>query len=101
MLTAVTLIATISACRSWSADDDAFVQIYTDILILREQHPDTAIANAKMRLLLAKRGWTESNFQAQYRRYASNPDTFRRMIDSSRALLRRIVEQERRRSSSP
>jgi uncharacterized protein (DUF2461 family) len=75
--------------------DEQFVALYTEILLTREQFPDTAQANPKVRALLQERGLSEAEFRQAFANYAAKPDEFRAMLDSARARARSIAEQER------
>lgn len=81
--------------RGWSVRDEQFVALYTEILLTREQFPDTAQANPKVRALLQERGLSEAEFRQAFANYAAKPDEFRAMLDSARARARSIAEQER------
>jgi hypothetical protein len=91
----------IVACSAgWSRQDETFVQTYVQILIIREQYPDTMKANPRIQKVLASQGFTEQTFAVQYERYARDPNEFRTLLDSARARVKSIGEQEQRQRTS-
>ncbi len=82
--------------HGWSSRDEQFVALYTEILLVREQFPDTTQANPKVRALLQERGLSEAEFRQAFAAYTAKPETFRAMLDSARARARAIAEQERK-----
>jgi hypothetical protein len=92
------LTSLVVACSSgWSNNDETFTKAYTEVLIVREQYPDTLKANPRVQKILQQHGFTEQTFTEQYQHYARDPNEFRRLIDSTRARLKAIGEQEQQR----
>lgn len=83
------------ACsRSWTADDEHFAKVYTEILILREQYLDTTTANPKVRTLLQQNGFSEQQFRETYSRYAARPERLRQLLDTARTRIQVIGTQK-------
>ncbi len=81
----VALCSVVLSCSSgWSDDDERFVQTYTEILRIREQTPDTAVANPKVRAIVEKNGYTWESFRSTFSDYTAEADKFRAMLDSAR-----------------
>jgi hypothetical protein len=90
------LLVLCTACSRWSNDDEQFVLAYTEVLITREQYPDTALANRKVAAVLKQHGFTESSFRKRFQDLTSKPDRLRQILDSARNRARRIADDEQR-----
>ena len=75
----------VSCSSGWSDDDERFVQTYTEILRIREQMPDTALANPKVREVIQNNGYTWESFRAAFTAYTAEAEKFRAMLDSARS----------------
>lgn len=84
------------ACSRWSNDDETFVRTYTEIIIIREQYPDTALANTKVAAILRQNGFTEASFRQRFRDLAEKPERLRQILDTARNRARRIGEDEQK-----
>lgn len=85
----------LGSCSSgWTEEDEQFVQTYTEILIVRERVPDTAVANPQVRDIIRNNGYTWESFQQEFADYTQEAEKFRRMLDSARNRAQRIVEQD-------
>lgn len=93
---AAVLCCLTAACSSgWSEDDERFVTTYTDVLVVREMTPDTAVANPIVRRIIADHGYTWESFRAEYQQnYLSNAEKFRAMLDTARSRAERRMATE-------
>ncbi len=96
----VVLILTGACTTQWSEKEQHFVETYVEILVVREQFPDTAIANPKVRHIQSVRGYTEESFREQFVVLTKDPDRFRQTIDSARQVAKDIVANSNRRDST-
>ena len=92
----VMLVVFCAACSRWSNDDEQFVRAYTEVLITREQFPDTALANGKVAGILKQHGFTELSFRKRFQDLTTTPDRLRQILDSARNRARRIADNEQR-----
>lgn len=85
-----------SACtKSWTQEDERFVQAYTEILIVREQFAnDSAQANKRVQGALSQYGFSEGVFRSRFNELSRNPEKLRQLLDSARNRARRIAEEE-------
>lgn len=85
-----------SACtKSWTQEDERFVQAYTEILIVREQFAnDSAQANKRVQDVFSQYGFSEGVFRSQFHELSRNPEKLRQLLDSARNRARRIAEEE-------
>lgn len=85
-----------SACtKSWTQEDERFVQAYTEILIAREQFAnDSAQANKRVHGALSQYGFSEGVFRSRFNELSRNPEKLRQLLDSARNRARRIAEEE-------
>lgn len=92
----ILFISLIIGCssRAWTAEDEHFVKIYTEILLLREQFPDTTNANPKVRAFLQQNGFSEQQFRETYSRYAARPERLRQLLDTARTRIQTIGAQK-------
>jgi hypothetical protein len=65
-----------------------FYDTYKSILIVREQFPDTSIANPKVRAMLVEAGYSEESFRQNFMELARDDKSFRTTIDSLRNAIR-------------
>lgn len=80
------LLAGLNSCFLWDGDDENFMNVYKEILIVREKFPDTSLANPKVRDIYLKYGYSEQSFRETYEHYAkTNPEHLLEMIDSVRS----------------
>jgi hypothetical protein len=93
---AILLVLCLS-CSRWSNDDEQFVRAYTEVLIAREQFPDTSLANSKVAAILKQHGFTELSFRQRFQDLIAKPDRLRTILDSARNRARRIAEEEQQR----
>lgn len=86
----------LGSCSKWTNDDEIFVNTYTEILITREQFPDTTIANKKVAELLKRNGFTEISFRQRFQELSQKPERLRQILDTARNRARRIGEKEQK-----
>jgi hypothetical protein len=92
----IACIALATSCSRRIADEEAFIKTYTEIIITREQFPDTAQANAKVAAILKQSGFTEASFRQHFQDLAQKPEFLRQVLDSARTRARRIGEEEQK-----
>lgn len=90
-----------SCSSGWSEEDERFVETYTDILIVRELTPDTAVANPQVRKIIGEHGYTWESFREQYVQYTAKAEQFRAMLDSARNRAQRIVQDKKDQENKP
>jgi hypothetical protein len=74
-----------------ATEREHFINIYKEILIIRFVLPDTAKANPEIAKMIKQNGLNEREFNSLYNYYASNPEYFLVMYDSSRARAEREI----------
>lgn len=92
ILSILLILLFLSACQNESEKDIyKYSEIYYNILLIREKHPDTAIANPKVVDLLKKNGYNQKTFQDEsFELFEKDKTLFTKMIDS----VRKKAEQE-------
>jgi hypothetical protein len=83
------VITLCTACNEAKVDEKKFYDLYTEILIVRQQNSDTAIANPLVNELFAKNNYTKEQFKADFEELAKDPNTFAHKIDS----IRQVVDE--------
>ena len=81
---AVLCTIVVSCSSGWSEEDERFVETYTEILRIREQTPDTTLANPRVREVIEKNGYTWESFRSTFSSYTADAEKFRAMLDSAR-----------------
>ncbi len=94
MLCSLFVLFIVPGCGGRSAEEErqeqVFLETYVELLIIREQFPDTADANPRVRALMRQQGYSEASFQKHFAALARDADHFRETIDSARSLARLI-----------
>ena len=86
--------AMLTSCSS--EDSDAhFFQTYEEILLLREQFPDTTECNPKVRSILAGKGYSEATFSREFLDKAAKGEKFIKKLDSLRFTIREKAQPPR------
>ena len=70
--------------------EQKFLDTYVELLIIREQYPDTSEANPRIKALMRQQGYSEESFKQHFAALARDAEHFRNTIDSARALARLI-----------
>lgn len=70
------------ACSEDNSDKSHFFDIYKNILLVREQYPDTSVANPKVREILEKNGYTTLTFKNKFMEISQDREEFIKMMDS-------------------
>lgn len=82
-LAAMTLTLLITtACTEQHGPSQQLIETYTAVVLAREQGPDTTAAQANVRAVMKKNGYTPESLEAELRTMSRNPDTFRALYDS-------------------
>ena len=92
----VTATLLIVACSDKPALDPALIDVYADVVVTRESTLDTARAQADVRAVLQRHGYTAERFEQELRDAGSNPTTFRMLYDSVSARIsakRRAIQK--------
>lgn len=78
---ALTLLIT-TACTEQHGPSQQLIETYTTVVLAREQGPDTTAAQANVRAVMKKNGYTPESLEAELRTMSRSPDTFRALYDS-------------------
>lgn len=77
-------VSMLSSCSNgWSDEDEEFTSAYAEILLAREQFPDTAAGNAAVLSIIRKHGMEEPEFRKRFMTYTGTPDKLRAIMDSA------------------
>ncbi len=77
-----------------------YSEIYYNILLIREQYPDTAVANPKIIELLNKYGYNQKTFQDDsFELFDKDRVLFTKMIDSVRKKAELEIEKNKKLNS--
>ncbi len=91
-LLTISIIFFLASCDLWEQvsgeSKEKFIHTYKDIIIIREQYPDTLEANPKVDSLLNEKGYTQESFKEEYFNFAKDSREFIKMIDSARTLAK-------------
>lgn len=79
--TALTLLIT-TACTEQHGPSQHLIETYTAVVLAREQGADSAAAQANVRAVMTKNGYTPESLETELRTMSRNPDTFRALYDS-------------------
>ncbi len=96
ILLGIVLWCALASCSRWTNDDELFTQTYTEVIIAREQFPDSTQANKRVAEVLKQHGFTELSFRQRFQELANKPERLRQILDSARNRARRIGEQEQK-----
>ncbi len=66
-----------------------FESTYSQILLVREQIRDTAVANPKVDSIMKANGYTRNSFAAAFMQFSRNNESFRKMMDSVHSKVQR------------
>ncbi len=72
-----------------------FLDAYTDVLIVRMTERDSAAAQRKVTEALARHGYSEAEFRAEFFERARQPEQLRAVVDSARARAARSVATQK------
>lgn len=86
------MLWSMQGCSRWDNDQESMATVYTEILIAREQFPDTAQGNPAVLKVLQKYGFTEPVFRQKMLAYQSEPDKLRAIMDTVRDRLQRTAK---------
>lgn len=86
------------ACSdNWSAKDEQFAKVYTEIVVARERFPEKKEADDKVAEILQQNGFSEDSFKQKFMEIGKeNPEKLRRMVDSAHSNAARIIQQGRK-----
>jgi hypothetical protein len=76
-------IAAIS-CSTKDNGTDKFLNVYKEILIVREQTSDNEIATKKINSILEKNGYSEAEFREEFMKLSQDKEKFLKLLDSIR-----------------
>lgn len=85
-------LASLWACSDSEEERMRFANAYKDILITRELHADTLKANAEVKKIIRKYGYTDAEFKNKFFEYAQDRNEFIRLLDSIRTLATHTVD---------
>ena len=68
-------------------DEKKFFELYKEILIIRSQEEDTAIANPKVKELFKEYSYSEEQFKNDFSLLASKDEKFASKVDSLRRFI--------------
>ncbi len=77
-----------AACTS-DADEQRMSETYAQILLIREQSADTAVANRSVDSVISAHGYTRHSFHDEFLRLTKNSESFRKMMDSAHNRIQR------------
>jgi hypothetical protein len=85
------LLIWISFTACDSVDENKFLDLYKEILIIRVDEPDTAIANPKVRELFIKHNYSEEKFKDDFQKLFENDSeqSFAKKLDSLRQSIKK------------
>lgn len=88
ILLALTVI-TLSSCTS-NTDKEKFINTYAQILLVREQNPDSANGNAKVQAVITSNGYTQESFKSEFIKYSRDAQSFRILMDTVQQRAKRL-----------
>lgn len=98
LLFAVSMI--LISCSGAEKEKNKFINAYKELLTIRLMYPDTTIANPKVNKILAKNGFDKYSFAEQFKKYSSNPQEFRDMLDTARERAKKEYQILRKNNKS-
>ncbi len=72
------------SCSKEDKSTDKFLNVYKEILIVREQTSDNEVATKQINSILKKNGYTENQFRAEFMELSKDKEKFLRLLDSIR-----------------
>jgi len=81
-LMALTLFITTACTERRGGPSQQLIETYTAVVLAREQGPDTTAAQANVRAVMKKNGYTPESLEAELRTMSRDPDSFRALYDS-------------------
>lgn len=77
-----------SGCSDNKVDEQRFFKVYEEVLQIRSQYEDTAVANPKVKELLKKNNYTNEQFKEEFLELSKNSEVFLRKLDSIRVIAK-------------
>ena len=75
------------SCNNTGVNEKVFFDLYKEILIIRTQEEDTAIANPKIKKLFKEYNYPEEQFKEDFYTLANKDEKFVAKIDSLRKYI--------------
>jgi hypothetical protein len=72
------------SCSNKDDSTEKFLNVYKEILIVREQNSDNETATKKINAVLEKNGYTEKEFRAEFIELSQDREKFLKLLDSIR-----------------
>lgn len=88
------------SCSGAEKEKNRFINAYKELLTIRLMYPDTTVANPKVNRILAKNGFDKYSFAEEFKKYSSNPQEFRDMLDTARERAKKEYQILRKNSKS-
>ena len=78
-----------SCSKNWTDEDEAFTSAYAEILLAREEFPDTTAGNAAVLSIIKKYGMEEPEFRQKFMAYTNTPEKLRAIMDSAHTRIQK------------
>jgi hypothetical protein len=92
LIIASILIFTLIACGDSKKDYDKFMNTYSEVLLTRELILDSVVANAKVKEIMIKNGYTLNSFKEEMFKLAKDRESFKSGIDSLRTKITEKID---------
>lgn len=72
------------SCSTKDDSTEKFLNVYKEILIVREQTSDNEKASSQINTILKKNGYTETKFREEFMELSKDREKFLKLLDSIR-----------------